>query len=152
MASIADDLLLHANIALASIDAVQEGDGDPHRDVGPIVVDLRLVASEAAKASKASKAAESLRLRAENIGEVAQNLVDVSAVRLIGGSVLLDAAVAELVIARALLVVLQHLIGLTHLDKLLLGALIALDNHQENEVVPCWYRGGTSWRARNSAS
>ena len=38
MAGIARDLLLNADISLASVDAVQKRDGHTHRDIGPIVV------------------------------------------------------------------------------------------------------------------
>lgn len=113
---------------------------------------MGLEASKAPEPSEAPKSAEALRFRPEDVGEVAQNLVNIGRIGLIARTVLIDAGMAELVVAGALLVVLEHLIGLTHLNELLLGALVALGMRERNEQEPCWYRGGTSWPARNSAS
>ena len=57
---------------------------------------------------------------------MAQNLVNIGRVGLIARTVLIDAGMAELVVASALLIVFEHLIGLTHLNELLLRALVTL--------------------------
>ena len=87
---------------------------------------MGLEASEAPKPSEAPKSAEALRFRPEDVGEVAQNLVNIGRVGLIARTVLIDAGMAELVVASALLIVFEHLIGLTHLNELLLRALVTL--------------------------
>lgn len=151
MAGIAGDLLLHADVPLAPVDAVQKGDGHAHRDIGPIVIYLRLEAAEAPKPAEAAEAAEALRLRPEDVGEMAQDLIDVGRVGLVARAALVHAGMTELVIARALLVVFENLVRLAHFNELLLGVLVALRMRESHERKPCWCRDGISWRARNSA-
>lgn len=91
---------------------------------------MGLEASKAPKPSEAPKSAEALRFRPEDVGEVAQNLVNIGRVGLIARTVLIDAGMAELVVASALLIVFEHLIGLTHLNELLLRVLVTLQMRQ----------------------
>ena len=117
--------LRHADVALAPVHAIQEGNADRRRDVRTVVVHLVRVpvVPETAETAKALVAA---RLTAENVGEVPQQLVHVHVAGLVAAAVLVHAHLTVLVVAGTLLIVLQHLIRLAHLDELLLRILVTL--------------------------
>ena len=70
MTSVANDLLLHAKIALTPIDAVQEGDRNRDSNIGATVVHHWSIVAEASEASEATKASETLSFRTKNICEM----------------------------------------------------------------------------------
>ena len=82
---------------------------------------LLTATAEAAKTTEAAKPAT--ESPAENIGKMAENVVEVHAGEIAG--LITHAGVAELVVTRLLVGVAQHIIRLSRLLELLLGFLIA---------------------------
>ena len=125
MAGRAGSFFRHADVALAAVHAVQEGNADRRRDVRTVVVHLVRV-SVVAKPSESTEPLVAARFTAEYVGEVTQQLVHVHVGRLVPATILVDSHLTVLVVTGTLLIVLQHLVRLTHLDELLLRILVAL--------------------------
>lgn len=123
MTSVAGNLALVAEIALAALNAVQERDRDIHCDVGAAVVGLAPVTTESIESTKTAIAA---CFATEDIRKVAKKLVHIHISLLVARSVVLHTRVTKLIIPRTLVIVLQHLVRLAHFDELLLGILVPL--------------------------